>query len=271
MNFEDTFFGRPNTVKCYRSLYRAHIKPHVKNADTVNWNEQMTLFMLDRWDGLSRRTKITLIRLLSRYVQFSGGKPFETGKIVRGLERSEQAEEVHALNKDEAQRLMESCKRLEPRFYPVLLLGMHAGLRRGEVFGLKGEDLDVLKGRIRVARSYTGPTKNGKTRYVPMSAELSLALFGERDLMIRDPSAFIFEQFDPNPILRRLCAHAGLRKIRFHDLRHTFATLALESPDVSPKQVQTWLGHSSLTTTLGVYWNYLEEKCSMEFLPRTKS
>jgi integrase len=269
MSFEETFFGRPNTVKCYQSLYRCHIKPHVEQADVLHWNDQMTLFMLDNWRDLSRRSQITLIRLLGRYIVFMGGPAIDTGKYVRSLDRSEQTEEVHALSASDAQKLMATCKRVQLRFYPVLLLGLHAGLRRGEVFGLKGEDLDVLRGRIRICRSYKGPTKSGKTRYVPMSGELSQALFGTRNIMTSDPQEFVFEQFDPNPSLRALCDQAGVRRIRFHDLRHTFATLALES-GVSPKIVQTWLGHSSLTTTLGIYWNLFDEKADLGFLPNIK-
>lgn len=269
MNFEDTFFGRPNTVKCYRSLWRCRIKPYVEKAEVLRWNDEMTLFMLGQWKDLSRRSQITLIRLLGRYVTFMGGPTIDTARWIRALERSEQAEEVRGLSASDAQKLMEACKRIQPRFYPILLLGLHAGLRRGEVFGLRGEDFDILKGRIRVCRSYAGPTKSGKTRYVPMSRELSRALFGPRNIMTSDPRDTIFEQFDPNPLLRALCDHAVVRRIRFHDLRHTFATLALES-GVSPKQVQLWLGHSSLTTTLGIYWNLVEEKADLGFLPNIK-
>jgi len=271
MTFEETFFGRPNTTKCYTSLYRKHIKPHVEQADVLNWNNEMTLFMLDLWrqEKLARGTQITLVRLLGRYVAFKKGPTIDTKQFIRNLERSEQTKETKALSRDEAVKLMESAKKLEPKFYPVLLLGLHAGLRRGEIFGLRCEDIDVLKNRIRVAHSYNGPTKNGKTRFVPISKELNRVLVGARNLLLRPPQEVVFELFDPNPVLRRLCTHAGVKQIRFHDLRHSFATLALED-GTSPKQVQIWLGHSSLNTTLTVYWNLIEENANLDFLPEIR-
>ena len=272
MKFEDMFYGRPNKIKTYKSLYRKHIEPHVKNADVKNWNGQMTMFMLSGWqaDELSRRTQIALIRLLGRYVTFAGGPDIGTDKIIRSLERSEQITETKSLSAGEAQKLMVATKQFEPKFYPVLLLALHAGLRRGEIFGLRGADIDVLKKQIKVSRSYNGPTKNGKTRYVQISEELEKALFGVRNILLKNPNDPVFEQFDPNPTLRNVCNRAGIKQIRFHDLRHTFATLALESGR-SPKAVQAALGHSSLMTTLSVYWNLIDgDEMDLDFLPTTK-
>jgi integrase len=99
-----------------------------------------------------------------------------------------------------------------------------------------------------------------------LSPELSKALTSARNLLLRDPESKVFEQFDPNPVLRRLCGHAGLENIRFHDLRHTFASLALDS-GISPKQVQEWLGHASVVTTLSIYWNLTKEEANLDFLP----
>ena len=76
----------------------------------------------------------------------------------------------------------------------------------------------------------------------------------------------IFESQDPNPKLRRLLKAAKLPILRFHDLRHSFATMALES-GVSPRQVADWLGHSSTNTTISIYWNLTKNTASLDFLP----
>jgi integrase len=152
---------------------------------------------------------------------------------------------------------------MDHSFYPVLLLGLHAGLRRGEVYGLEGADIDYSKSRIRVSRSYDGPTKSGKSRHVPLSMELSQTLANM-------PAGRMFKVSDPNPRLRRLCKSAGLPRIHFHTLRHTYATLALEA-GTSPRLVQNFLGHASLTTTLNVYWSVLDpEHADLSFLPKEK-
>jgi integrase len=272
MTFEETFYGRPNTIKTYRSLYRKHIKfPSGEEPVWAEWGDESTRFMIQGWSDkkLSRNTKIALIRLLARYVKFKGGRDVETQRYVRELEREEQQTEVKALSTEQATALMETASRMEPRFYPVLLMAMHAGLRRGEIFGLTCGDLDMINGRIKVSKSYDGPTKNGKSRIVPMSPELAKEVVGPRNILMRNPSEKVFEQFDPNPVLRRLCAHARVPVIKFHDLRHTFASMALTS-GVSAKQVSTWLGHSSVTTTLDIYWNLTTEEAALDFLPKMK-
>lgn len=271
MNFQDTFIGRPATVATYRSLFKHHIPAEsiLMSQAHLRWNEQCTTTMLMRWEreaGLARRTRMMLLRILRDFIKFNGGPEINLKSALRHLERSEQQKELLVLNKDQAELLMTTCKKVEPAFYPILLLGLHAGLRRGEIFGLRCGDINLFKGHIRVARSYNGPTKNGKTRFVPMSKELELAMTGARNLLMRPIGEQIFEAMNPNPRLHRVLREAGLPEMRFHDLRHSFATMALES-GVSPRVVSDWLGHSSVSTTLNIYWNLSKNDVSLDFLP----
>jgi integrase len=270
MTFAESLTGRPNTIRTYRSLLRNHIEPYINETNLYLFEDGGSALntLLQVWEhkGLSKRTRMSLVRLTARYVKFKSGTEVPTAHILRYLARSEQETEVLALSAPDAETLMTTCQRLEPKFYPILLLALHAGLRRGEIFGLRCGDVDMLHGRIRVAHSYDGPTKNGKTRYVPMSDALSRVLTSARNLLLRGSNEKVFEQMDPNPILRRLCAHAKVSTLRFHDLRHSFATMALES-GTSPRQVQAWLGHSSVATTLGIYWNLTTEAADLGFLP----
>jgi integrase len=250
-------------------LFRKHVKPLVIPEKAETWDEQCTLMVIKTWEdgGLSVRTRQSLLRILSKYVKFCGGPTLETKRFSRLLERSEQQAELTVLSKDQAGELMKACKRLEPKFYPILLLALHAGLRRGEIFGLRCGDVDVFKNRIRVAHSYDGPTKNGKTRYVPMSEELIKTMTDARNLLMRPVNERVFEISNPNYTLRRLLGHCGYGDIRFHDLRHTFATLALED-GVSPRIVANWLGHASVYTTLSIYWNLSKDEANInDFLP----
>lgn len=268
MNFEKTFQGRPNTVKTYKSLFKKHIQPMNQQVDWKNWNNNLTNNILNTWNNknLSKNTKIILTRILSQYIEFMGGPKINTQKIIKSLKRSEQQSEVKALSKEEVSKLTEITKLLDQKFYPVLLLALHAGMRRGEIYGLRCGDIDILNGKIKISHSYNGPTKNGQSRIVPMSKELTNVLTGARNSLLRNPNELVFEKFDPNPKLKRLCKHAKIPQIRFHDLRHTFASLALEN-GINPKQVATWLGHSSVSTTLNIYWNLTNEKADLSFLP----
>ena len=266
MKYEETFMGRPNTVRTYQSLFRQHIEPLKINPN--QWSDQYLKIVLNHWKikELSKRTQTILVRLLRDYLAFLGGPTIDSKRIIRTVERSEQQEEIVALNKVQAEELMRVCKVADPKFYPILLLGLHAGLRRGEVFGLRCGDVDLFKKRIRVAHSYDGPTKSGKTRYIPMSDELEKAMIAARNLLMRPVDESVFEQQNPNPRLRRLLGLAKLPMIRFHDLRHSFATMALEN-GISPRVVADWLGHSSVNTTLAIYWNLTNSNTSLNFLP----
>jgi len=269
MGFEDTFIGRPNTITTYKSLYKNYISKVEPETSWEEWREHETVKYLQIWEDaqLSRRTRQALLRILSRYIEFQGGPKIKTRAFARTLERGEQQQEPSVLSQQEAKALMTTCKRIRPGFYPILLLALHAGLRRGEIFGLTCGDVDMFKGRVRVAHNYKGPTKNGKTRYIPMSEELIREMVKARNLLLRPSTTTVFEQMDPNPVLRFLCTSAKVPTIRFHDLRHTFATMALEN-GVSPRHVAAWLGHSSVTTTLSIYWGLNKHEFDVnEFLP----
>lgn len=266
MDFLDTLYGRPNTIQTYTSLFNHHIKPDVSPDECSSWTDSDTVGALRHWErkGLSKQTQTALLRLLSKFVQFNGGEKINTTPFVRTISRSEQMSEIEVLSARQASKLMRTCKLQMPDFYLKLLLGLHGGLRRGEVYGLQSNDIDLLRGKLRIERSYNGPTKNGKTRYIPLSDELINHL---TEHVRPGSNDRLFKLEDPNPKLRRLCKLAGLKPITFHGLRHTFATLALEANE-SPKQVQTWLGHSTLTTTLNIYWGVIKDsEAAMDFLP----
>lgn len=269
MNFIDSLIGRPNTIRTYKGLFLHHIAPYISIKDIPNFNEQKVEQYVNRWvaDDLSPRTVQSLITLLARYVKWAGGPELEVKHLSKKVGRMKQEEEIKALSKDEANKLIIVCKEEEPTFYPILMCGLHAGLRRGEVFGLRNGDIDHLKNRLIVRRSMDGPTKNGRTRTIPMSKELNDALLFTAT---KETNKRTFPRIKPNPILSKLCRLASISEVTFHDLRHTFATIALES-GISPKQVQLWLGHSNLTTTLNIYWSAQKEISNMNFLSEDKN
>jgi integrase len=152
-------------------------------------------------------------------------------------------------------------------------------MRRGEIWGLRWDDIDVLNDRITVQRSYDGPTKSGKSRIIPISFTLeqifladerfiSYNCIGKKSNRKRSKNMNVIpHNFDPNPLLRELMKKAGVPQEgrTFHSLRHTFSTLALESGR-SPILVSKALGHAKLSTTIDIYWNVSKEKLDLGFL-----
>ncbi len=141
------------------------------------------------------------------------------------------------------------------------------GLRRGELLGLKWEDIDLNHGILRVKRQISRingevveaplKTKNAY-RTLPLAADTVDVLKMQRKKA--NGSAWVFPAPDGGPIspdsvlnkLHRVLKRAGLPEVRFHDLRHTFATLALQN-GVDIKTVSGMLGHFSAGFTLDTY------------------
>jgi integrase len=141
------------------------------------------------------------------------------------------------------------------------------GLRRGELVALRWGEVDFENHAIRVFEGYTrnrrGRTKSRKARTVPMVQEVAtlLASLRERSHHVgRADLVFVNEEgghVDASALRRRYIAareEAGIRPLRFHDLRHTFGSLAINRASIV--QVQAWMGHADIKTTM----RYLHHK-----------
>jgi integrase len=163
------------------------------------------------------------------------------------------------LTLDEEKLLLE--KAINPVWLrSLLMVALHAGMRRGEILDLRWQNVDLSKRLIRVVRS-----KNGERRTIPMSSTL-LNLF--KDMTVRDISGRVF------PISKSSVRHAfdqvvekaGLEDFRFHDLRHTFATRLVQN-GVDLFKVKELLGHKTITMTMRYAHHYPESlRSSVEVL-----
>jgi integrase len=153
----------------------------------------------------------------------------------------------------------------------VYIVASCAGLRRGEIVGLRVRDVDFAARKLRVERSVgfgVGKSpKWGKVRSVPMAGEVERALatlLTARGNPAGDELVFVGEQggyLDASALRRRYKraqAKAGLRPLRFHDLRHTFGSLAVNRASIV--QLQGWMGHADVKTTM----RYLHYKTSAD-------
>ena len=188
---------------------------------------------------------------------------------------------ARALEPEEVARLLEAAEASRSRDMALLLrLMLETGLRRGEALALQWGDVDLERGEVRVWRAWAKVGSKGaftllKTptakRVVPLPLGLLRRLKARKEELLErlnpeevdglhlvggvkpvDPDAF-------NHYLRRLAEKAGLGRVRVHDLRHTWATLAL-SRGIPLEVVSERLGHTSPTITLNVYRHLLEEE-----------
>jgi integrase len=185
--------------------------------------------------------------------------------------------EMVALSADDTRRLLEAAG--ECRLEALYILAVHTGMRQGEILALRWQDVDMENAVVSVRRTLTrnggkiafGEPKTKKSRRsIRLTPQAVEALRSHLERQLRDmeilgdryqDQGLVFTTDTGGPInpsnLRQrsfaaLLKRAGLRHMRFHDLRHTCATLLL-SRGVHPKFVQELLGHATIAITLDTY------------------
>lgn len=202
--------------------------------------------------------------------------------------------EASVLSTEEVRRIVNEAK--DEEIYPIIVTTVYTGMRKGEAMALKWENVDFQKRRIYIKNSLCKidgdqtdekghrharyeilePKTKESIRMVPMMDEVYEALMLQKERQEMDKKRYREIYLDQGLVFTDSCGnflpqrqfmdqyHAFLRKyeitdIRFHDLRHTFATLLIDA-DVSMKVVQELLGHSTITTSMDIYTHVSDEK-----------
>lgn len=150
----------------------------------------------------------------------------------------------------------------------VVETALKTGLRRSEIFGLAWEDVDLVNNSLNVVRTRQ---KSGKKMVVlpcktqssvrKLSIPTSLSIKLKKHHQNNMNTTYVFENVDYDVATswyREWAKKSGLTRIRFHDLRHTHATLLL-SQGIDVKTIANRLGHSNISTTLNTYAHVLDE------------
>jgi len=171
--------------------------------------------------------------------KFDGENPVKKIKLFK-----ENNQRLRFLEKNEIKCLLTNCTK---HLRPIVIIALHTGMRKGEVLGLKWCDLDFKRGII-----YLYDTKNGEKREVPINEHVKTALLRTKRNP-KSPYMFCKENGEPykfiNTSFFTALKKSGIKKFRFHDLRHTFAShLVMSGVDLNT--VRELLGHKSLKMTL---------------------
>jgi integrase len=245
----------------YEAVLRNHVYPIIGDKLFTKVTKPMIrdLITAKRKEGYEAAT----IRNILAPVRGMYNQAIEDGEAIGNpaarfgkQNKGKQKTVINPYSKEEVSLFLKKTLELKPELYPLYLTAVRTGMRRGELLGLRWSDIDFEKKSIHVQRSLSRrgvlkPPKNGKTRLVDMSKQLAAVLYE-----LPKPDGPIFKLTKSTTVLYNTflqhLADAGLRKIRFHDLRHTFATLHIKNGQPLT-YIRDQLGHSSIKVTADLY------------------
>lgn len=261
---------RPKTLEVYETLIRLHIKPEIGDIRLSQLRpDHLQKLYSDKLNaGLSRRTVQFIHSILHKALD----QALKWGLVNRNVSDlvdapSPKRKAPETLNVEQVGKLLDTVQ--NHRWYPVYVLAIYCGFRIGEVLGIHFEDIDLESGIIHVRHAVqtlkgkgivvTEPKTENSRRPITVPS-FALGILRSHMESQKSNQGLIFTTSTGKPVSpRNLVRHfksalkeAGLPNIRFHDLRHTSATLLL-SAGVHPKIVQERLGHSQISLTLDTY------------------
>ncbi len=279
---------RPRSYERYEQIIRLHIVPVIgkMRLDKLLPQHVQSLYAQKQEEGLSANTVLVIHNMLHRALKSAVRWGLVSQNVCESVEVPRKVPyQIQPLTLEQTQTLLDTV-----HGHPneaLFVLAVATGMRRGELAGLKWQDVDLEKGELHVCRSLVRvPTKMGggymeaepkteKSRrsiLFPDFALEALKAHRERQQEIKRQAGTLWQEHDyvfctplgehihpGHDILeefKKLLKRAGLRDVRFHDLRHGTATL-LFGMGVHPKIVQERLGHHDIGTTMDIYSHML--------------
>ena len=205
-------------------------------------------------------------------------------KARRVSNGNENEGEPDPLTHQELKLLLDTTQQHRPDYYPLFLFIARTGCRIGEALGLKWGDIDFNSRIINLKRSYSRrritTLKNKRSRQIDMSRQLaevlqvyrlkckqkglSLGLGAEPEYVFTNTRGKLIDVSNWRPqIFNKALEKAKLRKIRIHDIRHTYATLRISKGD-NIADVSHQLGHHSPKFTMDFYFHWMPGKKKFE-------
>ncbi len=280
----------PTFKLSYRATSTSSINRHLlpffgaKHLDTITRDDVLDFIKVKLEQELKPGTIMYALVIVRRVLNLAvedgtiGRNPARRiGELLRRVEGAHATEvrRVESWTRTEVETLLEVAREHEPRFYPALLTLLSTGIRRGELLGLKWEDINledrVLSVRRAIVRGALTTPKNRKGREVPISQGLASALAKllekrRQECLARgwpELPEWVFCSQTGGPLeennfsrtwkrVRRRAHKQGVRPLRLHSTRHTSASLALHAGR-SIRWVADVLGHADPSLTLRQY------------------
>ena len=271
---------RPSSHQTYKGYIDNHIKPSIGNIPLEKlttmdlqkfYRKLLTKGRVERIEskeqpkGLSAKTVRNINQVISSAMDLAVAQKIILTNPTDVCELPKvEHKEMQTVPAEQLSAFLEEAKR--SGVYEMYYIELATGLRRGELLGLKWQDIDWKNGIIKVRRQVA--RVNGEIVEAPLKTKNSYravsispqAIEVLREQKRKSNDTYVFPSPNGGPIspdsvnnmLKRVLERAGIPKVRFHDLRHTFATIALQN-GVDIKTVSGMLGHFSAGFTLDTY------------------
>jgi integrase len=277
----------PSTKRSYEQLLRLHVTPRFgqKSLSKITRDDVKEFVSAISEKGDHSRNTVRLIltslrAVLSAAVEDKLIDSNPASKVGKFNKRERGQSKAQAMTASEAQAFLNACVEVCPDYHPLFFTALRSGLRKSELIALKWGDIqfgecEEDKNRfILLQRHYYmghfGTSKTHECRRVDLSKHLRAVLMAHKESALLRAFQFgktsiadelVFPSEAGTPIcpdnigpryMEPALEQAGLRKFRFHDLRHTFGSLLIQA-GISPAYVQKQMGHRSIQVTIDVY------------------
>ena len=275
---------RWTTYERYKQILKTYIFPEFgrKPIDTISKGD-IKAFLLKKFKAGYAPATVSLYKdVMSGVFNYVVDLEDIPVNPVRGVTKrlnlvKEKSKHVDPLDFDETNMFLETCQKYSSDYHPLFFTALRTGMRLGELLGLKWGDVDFNNRFIMVKRTFKrgifSEPKNKKHRRVDMTEQLAAVLKELQKQQLKkglkegrgDIQEMVFTRENGKPVeqnyirrvFKRMLRKAGLREIRLHDLRHSFASQLLSLGE-SPVYVKEQLGHHSIQMTCDVYGHWIK-------------
>ena len=271
---------RASSHQTYRGYIDNHIKPNIGNIPIEKlttmdlqkfYRKLLTKGRIERIEskdqpkGLSAKTVRNINQVISSAMDLAVAQKIIPANPTNACALPKiEHQEMQTIPAEQLQVFLQEAK--ASGVYEMYYIELATGLRRGELLGLKWQDIDWKNGVIKVRRQVArvdgqikeAPLKTKNSYRTVTISQQAIEVLKEQKKKTNDTYVFPSPNGGPispdsvNNMLKRVLERAGIPKVRFHDLRHTFATIALQN-GVDIKTVSGMLGHFSAGFTLDTY------------------
>lgn len=267
---------KKTTYVNYKGYLRNHLKASIgrkKLNDIKTHDIEKLMYKKSKEEKLSNQTVNHIIKFIGAvYQKMVNDEVIFRNPIAKIKKLKRNPQKFKILETEQIKLILETAEEYFPDFYPLLFTAIFTGMRQGELFALTWDKIDWKNKQILVDCNYTlgevtTPKSYHSVRRIDMSEKLVEVLTKWKEHCPKGVLNLVFPNqvgnySDPNNIIKRRFRYvlqlAEIEKIRFHDLRHTYASLLI-SQNVPVKYIQSQLGHGSIQVTMDTYGHILPE------------